>query len=142
MNCLIFPTCKVDYWQGARIFVFALVSGLHLLSVLAAISMTLSLCIWYVLNESLCITYETNASGGRSGGAKLTVLLPFAPSFSKGVGVVDSFATYVLGGGGVGEANGACWRRSQNVVSPVLSRLSVLTVCGKDYKGTNGGLLR
>lgn len=66
-----------------RIFVFAIAFGLMFLSVFVAIIGMLQFCICYVLDDLLCTRSEMTASGGRSHGALVSVVLSFTSSFSK-----------------------------------------------------------
>lgn len=52
--------------SGYQIFLFALSLGLIFLSASLAINLTLPLRVWGVFGESLCVTSDTTASGGRS----------------------------------------------------------------------------
>lgn len=69
--------------RRSQVFVFALVYSLIFLIVFFAINVTILLCVWKMLDRSLCVTCETLALSGRSDAAKVTILLSFASSFSK-----------------------------------------------------------
>lgn len=60
-------------------------------------NVTLSLLIWVVLDESLCVKFETMALGEVPDRAIVTVLLA-GSYFFEGCGVADDLATYVFCG--------------------------------------------
>lgn len=59
-NCTLRAFCLVG--GEVRIFVLALVSGLIFLPGIVAISVTVPLCVWDVLDESFCFTSKKTAS--------------------------------------------------------------------------------